>query len=120
MEIRVIDNNIVIETELSRNRNVSQIERKDVTADVFNRVFEYMSNQDKFRQNGFVTIDREVNGKDCSLVMMTDDFTVVENKIIDEYESKIENLKIEIGALKANMSNGDDNATDGEFTEIND
>lgn len=124
MKLRVIDKNIVAERitgiEGDLDRIVQKVERIDVTVDAINCIIEYLSSQDKFNENGYVSVSN--NGLTLCL-MDKDKFTLVKDDILETYKNntiELEQVKQQLAELqeKINSQEQSQEVIDGEFTDV--
>lgn len=123
MKLRVIDKNIVAERitgiEGESDHVVQRIERIDVTVDVINCIVEYLSSQDKFDENGYVSVSN--NGLTLCL-MDKNKFTLIKDDVLEVYKNntiELEQVKQQLAELQAKLNSQEQNqeVIDGEFTE---
>ena len=127
MKLRVIDKNIVVERitgiEGDSDRIVQSVERTDVTVDAINCIVEYLSSQDKFDENGYVS----VSNNDLTLCLMDkNEFTLVKDDVLETYKNntiELEQVKQQLEELQAKLNsqevqNQNQEVIDGEFTEV--
>ena len=124
MKLRVIDKNIVAERitgiEGNSDRIVQRVERTDVTIDAVNCIVEYLSSQDKFNENGYVSVSN--NGLTLCL-MDKDKFTLVKDEVLETYKNntiEIEQVKQQLAELQAKLNSQEQNqeVIDADFTEV--
>jgi hypothetical protein len=124
MKLRVIDKNIVAERitgiEGDSDRIVQRVERTDVTVDAINCIVEYLSSQDKFDENGYVSVSN--NGLTLCL-MDKNKFTLVKDDVLEVYKNntiELEQVKQQLAELQAKLNSQEQNqeVIDGEFTEV--
>lgn len=124
MKLRVIDKNIVAERitgiEGDSDRIVQRVERTDVTVDAINCIVEYLSSQDKFDENGYVSVSN--NGLTLCL-MDKNKFTLVKDDVLETYKNntvELEQAKQQLAELqeKINSQEQSQEVIDGEFTEV--
>ena len=124
MKLRVIDKNIVAERitgiEGDSDRIVQKVERTDVTVDAINCIVEYLSSQDKFNENGYVSVSN--NGLTLCL-MDKDKFTLVKDDVLETYKNntvELEQVKQQLAELqeKINLQEQSQEVIDGEFTDV--
>lgn len=131
MKLRVIDKNIVAEritgVEGDSDRIVQRVERTDVTVDTINCIVEYLSSQDKFNENGYVSVSN--NGLTLCL-MDKDKFTLVKDDVLEVYKNntvELEKLQArlktkqqitELQQARLNSQEQSQEVIDGEFTEV--
>ena len=124
MKLRVIDKNIVAERitgiEGDSDRIVQKVERTDVTVDAINCIVEYLSSQDKFNENGYVSVSN--NGLTLCL-MDKDKFTLVKDDVLETYKNntvELEQVKQQLAELqeKINSQEQSQEVIDGEFTDV--
>ena len=107
MKLRVIDKNIVAERitgiEGDSDRIVQRVERTDVTVDAINCIVEYLSSQDKFNENGYVSVSN--NGLTLCLIDK-DKFTLVKDDVLETYKNdaiELEKTKQQLEELQAKL-----------------
>ena len=124
MKLRVIDKNIVAERiigiEGDLDRIVQRVERTDVTVDAVNCIVEYLSSQDKFNENGYVSVSN--NGLTLCL-MDKDKFTLVKDEVLETYKNntiELEQVKQQLAELQAKLNSQEQNQEvfDADFTEV--
>lgn len=131
MKLRVIDKNIVAERitgiEGDSDRIVQRVERTDVTVDAINCIVEYLSSQDKFDENGYVSVSN--NGLTLCL-MDKNKFTLVKDDVLEAYKNntvELEKLQArlktkqqitELQQSRLNSQEHNKEVIDGEFTEV--
>jgi hypothetical protein len=127
MKLRVIDKNIVAERitgiEGESDHVVQRIERTDVTVDAINCIVEYLSSQDKFDENGYVSVSN--NGLTLCL-MDKNKFTLVKDDVLEVYKNntiELEQVKQQLAELQAKLNsqevqNQNQEVIDSEFTEV--
>ena len=124
MKLRVIDKNIVAERitgiEGDSDRIVQRVERTDVTIDAVNCIVEYLSSQDKFNENGYVSVSN--NGLTLCL-MDKDKFTLVKDEVLETYKNntiELEQVKQQLAELQAKLNSQEQNqeVIDADFTEV--
>ena len=127
MKLRVIDKNIVAERitgiEGDSDRIVQRVERTDVTVDAVNCIVKYLSSQDKFDENGYVSVSN--NGLTLCL-MDKNKFTLVKDDVLEEYKSntiELEQVKQQLAELQAKLNSQEfqsqnQEVIDGEFIEV--
>jgi hypothetical protein len=124
MKLRVIDKNIVAERitgiEGDSDRIVQRVERTDVTVDAINCIVEYLSSQDKFDENGYVSVSN--NGLTLCL-MDKNEFTLVKDDVLETYKNntiELEQVKQQLAELQAKLNSQEQSqeVIDGEFTEV--
>ena len=125
MKLRVIDKNIVAERitgiEGDSDRIVQRVERTDVTVDAINCIVEYLSSQDKFNENDYVSVSN--NGLTLCL-MDKDKFTLVKDDVLEVYKNntiELERTKQQLAELQAKLNSQEtqnQEVIDGEFTEV--
>ena len=124
MKLRVIDKNIVAERiigiEGDLDRIVQRVERTDVTIDAVNCIVEYLSSQDKFNENGYVSVSN--NGLTLCL-MDKDKFTLVKDEVLETYKNntiELEQVKQQLAELQAKLNSQEQNqeVIDADFTEV--
>ncbi len=127
MKLRVIDKNIVAERitgiEGDSDRIVQRVERTDVTVDAVNCIVKYLSSQDKFDENGYVSVSN--NGLTLCL-MDKNKFTLVKDDVLEEYKNntiELEQVKQQLAELQAKLNSQEfqsqnQEVIDGEFTEV--
>jgi hypothetical protein len=127
MKLRVIDKNIVAERitgiEGDSDRIVQRVERTDITVDAINCIVEYLSSQDKFDENGYVSVSN--NGLTLCL-MDKDKFTLVKDDVLEVYKNntiELEQVKQQLAELQAKLNSQEfqsqnQEVIDGEFTEV--
>jgi hypothetical protein len=130
MKLRVIDKNIVAERiigiEGDSDHITQKVERTDITTDTINCVIEYLSSQDKFDKDGYVTI----SDNDVILCLMDKNkFTLVKDDVLETYKNntvELEKLQArlktkqqitELQQAKLNSQEQSQEVIDGEFTE---
>lgn len=125
MKLRVIDGNIFAEritgVEGDSNHIVQKIERTDVTVDVINCLVKYLSSQDKFNKDGYVSVSN--NG--LTLCLMDENkFTLVKDEVLEIYKNntiELEQVKTQFEELQAKLNlqeSQNQEVVDGEFTEV--
>ena len=127
MKLRVIDKNIVVERitgiEGDLDHAVQRVERTDVTIDVINCLVKYLSSQDKFNRDGYLSISN--NG--LTLCLMDENkFTLVKDDALETYKNntiELEQVKQQLTELQAKLNsqevqNQNQEVIDGEFTEV--
>lgn len=126
MKLRVIDKNIVAERitgiEGDSDHVVQRVERNDITVDAINCIVEYLSSQDKFNENGYVSVSN--NGLTLCL-MDKDKFTLVKDDVLETYKNntiELEQVKQQLEELQAKLNSQEfqsqnQEVIDGEFTE---
>ena len=127
MKLRVIDKNIVAERitgiKGDSDRIVQRVERTDVTVDAVNCIVKYLSSQDKFDENGYVSVSN--NGLTLCL-MDKNKFTLVKDDVLEEYKSntiELEQVKQQLAELQAKLNSQEfqsqnQEVIDGEFIEV--
>ena len=124
MKLRVIDKNIVAERitgiEGDLDHVVQRVERIDVTVDAVNCIVEYLSSQDKFNENGYVSVSN--NGLTLCL-MDKDKFTLVKDEVLETYKNntiELEQVKQQLAELQAKLNSQEQNqeVIDADFTEV--
>lgn len=127
MKLRVIDKNIVVERitgiEGDSDHVVQRVERTDATVDVINCIVEYLSSQDKFDENGYVSVSN--NGLTLCL-MDKNKFTLVKDDVLEVYKNntiELEQVKQQLAELQAKLKsqevqNKNQEVIDGKFTEV--
>jgi hypothetical protein len=124
MKLRVIDKNIVAERiigiEGDSDHITQKVERIDVTVDAINCIVEYLSSQDKFNENGYVSVSN--NGLTLCL-MDKNEFTLVKDDVLETYKNntiELEQVKQQLAELQAKLNSQEQNqeVIDGEFTEV--
>lgn len=127
MKLRVIDKNIVAERitgiEGDSDRIVQRVERTDVTVDAINCIVEYLSSQDKFDENGYVS----VSNNDLTLCLMDKNkFTLIKDDVLETYKNntiELGQVKQQLEELQAKLNSQEfqsqnQEVIDGEFTEV--
>lgn len=90
MDVRVLNNRLVVESVISSNHEAEYIERKDITTQAINALFEIFAENPKFQKDGWFGMNHVV-GKDGdknivnTLALVGDKFTIVENEILKQY-----------------------------------
>ena len=129
MKLRVIDKNIVAERitgiEGDSDRIVQRVERTDVTVDAINCIVEYLSSQDKFDENGYVSVSN--NGLTLCL-MDKNKFTLVKDEVLETYKNntieleqakqQLEELQTKLDSQRCQEVEQNQEAVDGEFTDV--
>ena len=124
MKLRVIDKNIVAERitgiEGNSDRIVQRVERTDVTIDAVNCIVEYLSSQDKFNENGYVSVSN--NGLTLCL-MDKDKFTLVKDEVLETYKNntiELEQVKQQLAELQEKLNSQEQNqgVIDADFAEV--
>lgn len=131
MKLRVIDKNIVAERitgiEGDSDHVVQRVERTDVTVDAVNCIVEYLSSQDKFNENGYVSVSN--NGLTLCLIDK-DKFTLVKDDVLETYKNdaiELEKTKQQLEELQAKLDlyercqeevKQSKEVVDGEFTDV--
>jgi hypothetical protein len=127
MKLRVIDKNIVAERitgiEGDSDYITQKVERTDVTVDAINCIVEYLSSQDKFDENGYVSVSN--NGLTLCL-MDKNKFTLIKDDVLETYKNntiELGQVKQQLEELQAKLNsqevqNQNQKVIDGEFTEV--
>ena len=129
MKLRVIDKNIVAERitgiEGDSDRIVQRVERTDVTVDAINCIVEYLSSQDKFDENGYVSVSN--NGLTLCL-MDKNKFTLVKDEVLETYKNntieleqakqQLEELQTKLDSQRCQEVEQNQEVVDGEFTDV--
>ena len=129
MKLRVIDKNIVAERitgiEGDSDRIVQRVERTDVTVDAINCIVEYLSSQDKFDENGYVSVSN--NGLTLCL-MDKNKFTLVKDDVLETYKNntieleqakqQLEELQTKLDSQRCQEVEQNQEVVDGEFTDV--
>ena len=129
MKLRVIDKNIVAERitgiEGDSDRIVQRVERTDVTVDAINCIVEYLSSQDKFNENGYVSVSN--NGLTLCLIDK-DKFTLVKDDVLETYKNnavelektkqQLEELQTKLDSQRCQEVEQNQEVVDGEFTDV--
>ena len=129
MKLRVIDKNIVAERitgiEGNSDRIVQRVERTDVTIDAVNCIVEYLSSQDKFNENGYVSVSN--NGLTLCLIDK-DKFTLVKDDVLETYKNnavelektkqQLEELQTKLDSQRCQEVEQNQEVVDGEFTDV--
>ena len=124
MKLRVIDKNIVAERitgiEGDSDRIVQRVERTDVTVDAINCIVEYLSSQDKFDENSYVSVSN--NGLTLCL-MDKNKFTLVKDDVLETYKNnavELEQVKQQLAELQDKINSQEQNqeVIDAEFTDV--
>lgn len=124
MKIRVIDKNIVVERitgiEGDSDHITQKVERTDVTVNVINCLVKYLSSQDKFNKDGYVSVSN--NG--LTLCLMDENkFTLIKDEVLETYKNntiELEQVKQQLAELQEKINSQEQNqeVVDGEFTEV--
>ena len=125
MKLRVIDGNIFVERitgiEGDSDYIVQKVERTDVTVNAINCLVKYLSSQDKFNRDGYVSVSN--NG--LTLCLMDENkFTLVKDEVLEIYKNntiELEQVKQQLAELQAKLNSQEvqnQEVIDGEFTEV--
>ena len=124
MKLRVIDKNIVAERitgiEGDSDHVVQRVERTDVTVDAVNCIVEYLSSQDKFNENGYVSVSN--NGLTLCLIDK-DKFTLVKDDVLETYKNnavELKQVKQQLAELQEKLNSQEQNqgVIDADFAEV--
>ena len=91
MNVRINDGRLVVENVMNRNGDTDYVERRDITVNAINGLFEIFAKNPKFVKEGVYTINHIIGKKDDdtdimhTLALIGDDFTIVQNSILAKY-----------------------------------